>query len=220
MLPIAASERACAALDVVEEADELYLVIEYVHGEALSRLFWLTRSKISLIPLGIATAIMSGVLFGLHAAHEVMDENGEPLNVVHRDVSPQNIMVDCDGFYAFSIRDRTPQVGSSLRDKAKSKGKMAYLAPEHIRGGTVDRRSDIYGAGVVLWEMLAGGRLFEGDSDAIVLAKVLSGPTTSLRSLNPDVSEALEAIVLRALDADPENRFATAREMALALQAK
>ena len=150
-------------LDVMSGEDELSLVMEYVHGLSVARL--LTSASNAPSP-EIATTIVIGMLHGLHAAHEALSEKGEHLNVVHRDVTPHNVMVGVDGaprLLDFGIahalgRSRTTTVG-------QIKGKAKYLAPEQLMGGTIDRRADIYSASVVFWEMLTGRRLFRSGND-------------------------------------------------------
>jgi serine/threonine-protein kinase len=162
---------------------------------------------------------MCGVLHGLHAAHEARSENDEPLGIVHRDVSPQNILVGCDGVARVLDFGIARGAGRQhLTREGQIRGKMAYLTPEILKGREVDRRADVYSVSVVLWEALTGARLFQAPNDAVVLAKVLSGEVVPLRAVAPHLSEGLEAIVMKGLERDPEKRFSTAREMALALQ--
>jgi serine/threonine-protein kinase len=208
-----------ATLDAVDENSELFLVMEYVHGESLSKLMRMARRRGRMIPAPIAASIICGLLHGLQAAHDAKSETGEPLEIVHRDVSPQNVLVGFDGIARVCDFGIAKAVGRlQTTREGQIKGKMAYLAPEHVRGGPIDRRTDIYGASVVLWETLTGMRLFDGENDAIVLAKVLAEPVAPVSAFVEDIPPALEAIIMRGLDRDPENRFATAREMALAIQ--
>jgi eukaryotic-like serine/threonine-protein kinase len=207
-------------LDVVDENDELLLVMEYVHGESLQELIRAARTKGQRIPLRIVLAIMTSVLHGLHAAHEATTETGEPLNIVHRDVSPQNVLVGVDGVTRvldFGIARATVRLQNT--GEGIIKGKLAYMAPEQLGGVPVDRRADVFAASVLFWEMLAGRRLFVRDDNArVMVEKLLSGTIEAPSVHAPDVPKLLDAIALHGLTRNPEQRFATAREMALALE--
>src|SRR5262249_52448006 len=145
------------------------------------------------VPMPIAVAVMSGVLYGLHAAHEAKDERGQPLKVIHRDVSPQNILVDRDGvppLLDFGIA-RAAWRGHTTRE-GRLKGKLGYMAPEQLRGEPVDRRVDVFAAAVVLWELLAGRRLFDGDAPSVYAQRMVGEAVPSLRTLAPAVPRVLE----------------------------
>lgn len=217
-------------LDVVATNGELFLVMEYIQGESLSRLTRAYRDRNARTPPRIVAAIMSGALHGLHAAHEARNERGEPLGIVHRDISPQNVLVGSDGVARvldFGVAKAAGRVQTTREGQLK--GKLAYMAPEQLTG-VVSRQSDIYAAAVVLWETLTGKRLFTGDNEAMVLGKVLSGvqekPSTYIldgRQAPPDGItmqglEQLDLVTLRGLDQNPTKRYATAREMAIALE--
>jgi serine/threonine-protein kinase len=201
-------------LDVVTSEDEVFLVMDYVHGESLARVM---RGG-EKIPLQIALRIASDTLQGLHAAHEARDELGLPLNLVHRDISPHNILLGADGIARvvdFGVAKATGRAATTQQGHIK--GKLGYMAPEQLGGvGTVTRRSDIHAFSVVLWEMLAGRRLFAGDNEARAVEVVVKHvvPPLSLRGL----PRGLDDVVQRGLAVDPENRYATAREMAQALE--
>ena len=206
-------------LDVVSRDGEIFLVMEYVQGESLSRLLRGAQSRGEQVPPRIAATILSGVLHGLHAAHEAKTERGEPLGIVHRDVSPQNVMVGVDGVahvLDFGVAKAAGRMSTTREGQIK--GKLSYMAPEQLNGGAVTRQSDIYAAAVVLWETLTNRRLYEGDNEAAVLVKVIEGRVVPPSKLVPGVSQELDFVVLRSLARDPANRFATAREMALALE--
>jgi serine/threonine-protein kinase len=204
-----------SVIDVVAVADELFLVMEYVTGDSLSKL---AKAR-ARIPLGIGLTIVADALYGLHAAHETKSENGEPLLIVHRDVSPQNIVVGVDGvarvldFGVAKAASQAPTQSEVLR------GKLAYMAPEQFRRGPVDRRADIFAASIVLWEVITGRRLFAADEPAAVLNRVLYDEIERPSAYAPSVTPALEAIVMRGLSRDVEARWATAHEMATALEA-
>ncbi len=208
-------------LDVVATQGELFLVMEYVQGESLAQLSRTVRGAGGSIPLSIVRGVMSGILHGLHAAHEAKSERGEPLGIVHRDVSPQNILVGTDGIARVLDFGIAKAAGRAhvTRDQ-HVKGKLAYMAPEQFQSQiAVDRRVDVYAAAIVLWEVLTGKRLFLSDSETTTLARVLTGEVPPPSSLAPEVPSDLDRIVLRGVHRDPAMRFSSAREMALALEA-
>jgi serine/threonine-protein kinase len=215
-------------LDVIQADGEVILVQEYVHGVPLSHLFKIALAS-EPIPVRIVTAIVAGILSGLHAAHEATDELGEPLGVVHRDVSPQNVIVSVDGI---------PRLVDFGIAKAKTcvhhtregffKGKLAYMAPEQIRAEPVTRQVDIYAAGVVLWELLVNRRFYDGKSDADFVRAVALGSmptvTQALEAYRETLTEErwtavqrLEPIVARAMATEKDARWPTALEMAEAI---
>jgi serine/threonine-protein kinase len=204
-------------LDVVAEGGELFLVMEFVTGESLSKL---VRKTPEGVPVSIAMAIGVGMLEGLHAAHEARGEDGEPLRIVHRDVSPQNVIVGSDGvarLIDFGVAKATGN-SSATRD-GQIKGKIAYMPPEQVRGDAVDRRADIYAASVVLWEAVTGKRFFdEAGPDAALVLRALERAPSPPSSVRPEVPPELDAAIMRGLERDPAKRFTTAREMAQALE--
>lgn len=206
-------------LDVVEDQDELFLVLEYVHGESFDKLLERAQELGQKAPPKVASAVVVGALRGLHAAHEAKDEGGQPLELVHRDLSPHNVLVDVNGvarvldFGVARARGRL----QGTRD-GQLKGKLAYLAPEQVHG-EASRRSDLFTAGVVLWEALAGRQLFRGNSEADLLSQVLLCKVPSLAELGVEVAPALQAVLDQALARAPEDRFATAAQLADALEA-
>jgi serine/threonine protein kinase len=208
-----------ATIDVASLEGELLLVMEYVRGESLSRLWASARARDELIPIPILSSIVLGVLYGLEVAHEAKTEQGEPLSIVHRDVSPQNILVGADGLTRvldFGVAKAASRAHST-RD-GKIKGKVAYMAPEQIQRLTVDRRADLYGVGVVLWEALAGRRLFTADDAVGIMHAVLHEPIPLLSTVAPGAPLALQRIVEKALSRRPEDRYASALEMADAIE--
>jgi serine/threonine-protein kinase len=207
-----------ATIDVVAAASEVFLVMEYVHGEPLSAL--MNRGG---IPLPIALRITSDALQGLHAAHEARSERGIPLNIVHRDVSPQNILVGVDGIARlvdFGVANAAGQSGVSR--KGTLKGKLGYMAPEQLaRTGhepAVSRQTDIHAVAVVLWEMLMGRRLFVSDSEAEAVGKVLAHDVPKISALSPEIPEAVDAVISTGLAVNVEDRWKTAEEMCVALE--
>ena len=207
-------------LDVVAAQGELFLVMDYVQGESLARLLHVTKSNGQRIPRDIVCSVLAAVLHGLHAAHEAKSERGEALGIVHRDVSPQNILVGVDGIARvldFGIAKAAGR--AQVTREGQVRGKMAYIAPEQLQHGSANRKADVYAASVVLWEALTGERLFLADSEAATIARVLTGEVVAPSSLVPDVPAELDAVVMRGLKRDPSERFETARDMARALEA-
>ncbi len=196
-----------------------YLVMDYVEGATLGKLLTRAAREGRRIPADVSIRIMLDTLAGLHAAHELEGDDGRLLEIVHRDVSPQNILLGADGVGRLSdFGVARAQAKVSVTKTGQLKGKLAYMAPEQARGKRVDRRADLFACGIVLWESLALRRLFKGDSDAEVLNKVLHEQIPGLRSASPTVSAALEAVVARALAREPDDRFPTALAFAEALE--
>jgi serine/threonine-protein kinase len=205
-------------LDVVALSGELFLVMEYVQGESFARLMKGARESGRLVPLPILSSIMVGALDGLHAAHEATNDQGEPLGIVHRDVSPHNILVGSDGVARvldFGVAKAAGRIQTTKDGQLK--GKISYMAPEQIHG-TVDRTTDVYAASVILWEALTGRRLFYAENDAKTLANVMSPKVDPPSRHVSSIPKELDALCLKGLAQEPSNRFPTAREMARALQ--
>jgi serine/threonine protein kinase len=205
-------------LDVLDETDGLYLVMEYVHGISLAMLQREVDHEQSF-PLRIVSAIVSNFLEGLHAAHEATDDLGAPLGVVHRDVSPQNVMVSFAGLAKiadFGIAKAAGRMHSTGDGSAK--GKLSYMAPEQVNTQPVTPRTDVYAAGIVLWECLTRQKLVGGTSAAERLRALLELQVAPPSSITPGLPPALDALVMKALEKDPANRFATAKAMATELQ--
>jgi serine/threonine protein kinase len=207
-------------LDVVAEGDEVFLVMEYVAGETLSRLLVAAETNRVRVPPAVAVAIVCGALYGLHAAHEAAHANGEPLSLVHRDVSPQNIIVGVDGVARvldFGIAKATGRIHATREGLVR--GKLAYMPPEQL-AGVVTRKCDVYAAAVVLWEALTQRRLFAADDERELYSKVLDAPIPPPSQVAPDLGMDFDDVVMRGINRDPERRFPTARDMAVALEAR
>ncbi len=216
-------------LDVARAGEDAVLVLEYVHGVSLDVLLSDVSGLMGSFPVPIALAIINGVLAGLQAAHDAVDHRGESLQLVHRDVSPQNVIVSAEGvprLIDFGIAKATSS--SHVTRVGFFKGKLAYMTPEQLREGRVTRAVDIYAAGVLLWEMLAGRRPFEhregalgrGESAPVPpLGEVIAAEQGFVSAERRRQLELLEPIVARAVHPSPSERFATAAEMSAALTA-
>jgi len=205
-------------LDVIVDAGEIFVVLEYVHGEPVHRLMQALR-KGQRVPLRVASGIMFGVLLGLHSAHDARNEQGAPLHLVHRDVSPQNIVVGPDGVARvldFGIAKGFGRLRTT--EEREVKGKIAYSSPEQVSGEDTDQRTDVYSASVVLWELIAGVRLFRTDEPGALLRLVTQGTLEPPSAHSSESTPALDAIVMRGLARNPDHRWPTARAMALALE--
>ena len=209
-----------ATVDIVNGDGELFLVMEYVEGESLSTLLRIGRDRALPVAVDVAAGLMAQTLHGLHAAHEATNDLGEPLRIVHRDVSPQNLLVGTDGVVRvldFGVAKALGKLHTTREGQLK--GKLGYLAPEQVMGQPVTRRSDLFAASVVLWESLAGQRLFSADSEGNVLRRIMDGVVDPPSRHAPGITAALEAVVLRGLAKEPADRFDSALAMAEALEA-
>jgi serine/threonine-protein kinase len=205
--------------DVVAREDEAFLVMEYVHGESLATLMAKLRDTDELIPVAVAVQVVRDALYGLHAAHQASDEQGRSLELVHRDVSPQNILVGLDGIgrvLDFGIAKAAGRLQDSTTGQVK--GKFGYMSPEQVVGHAVDRRADVYAAGVVLWEALTGRRLFDGQSSAELVYRVLEEPIPPCADIRPEVDERLSGAIARATSKRRDDRFVSAEHFARELE--
>lgn len=202
-------------LDVVEDRHDLYVVMEYVHGLSLAGV--LERAPAVPVPVEIAVAVAGAVLLGLHAAHEARDEEGAPLGIVHRDVSPHNVLMGADGvprLIDFGIAKAATR--AHVTEPGVIKGKAGYMAPEQLLGEPIARQADVFSASVVLWELLSGRPLFPYElGERIGHLGERPTPPSQLRA---EVDPALDAVVLCGLERDPARRFPTAEAMMIELQ--
>jgi serine/threonine protein kinase len=219
-----AHPNVCKVLDFGSDALGVpYMAMEYLAGEPMTSLLKEIVTNPALAkeprwPAFVARIVAESAL-GLHAAHELRGPDGELRRVVHRDVSPQNLFIGFDGVVKvvdFGIASATHRIHQTRTGELK--GKFGYMAPESIRGlGAIDRRADVWALGIVLWESLTLRRLFRRKSDGETLTALLEGPIPRPSELVPGLPTSLDAIVLSALERDPEKRFATAEELAQAL---
>ncbi len=205
--------------DLGKHEDTYWIAMEYLHGEPLREVMRRTEELGSSMPPEIACRVIADAAEGLHAAHELLGKNGEQMGLVHRDVTPHNLFVTYDGVTKvvdFGIAKFSSRMSSTRAGTLK--GKLAYMSPEQVHGETIDRRTDIFALGVVLWELTTGQRLFRSESDLDTLAKVqecnVARPSTIVRGYPID----LEKIVMKALAKNRGERFKTAREFSRALQ--
>lgn len=208
-----------ATVDVVALQEELFLVMDYIRGESFSRLMRASRKRDIDVPLGVISSIIVGMLHGLHAAHEARDERGQPLSVVHRDVSPQNVLVGVDGVARvldFGVAKAAARI--QITRDGQMKGKLSYMSPEQLQGKVVDRRTDIFAAGIVLWEALTGRRLFDAEEASEVLRMIVNEEIPPPSAVVPSIARGVDAIVMRALSRDLGTRYETARQFAIALE--
>jgi eukaryotic-like serine/threonine-protein kinase len=199
------------------DGGEIFVVLDYVHGEPLHRLRKALQGQ--RLPIRIASGIAFGMLLGLHAAHDARNAHGEPLRIVHRDVSPQNVLVGPDGLARvldFGIAKAFGRLRTT-EDK-EVKGKLAYLSPEQLRGEALDQRTDVYAASAVLWELITGVRLIRHEEPPAILTAILNQKHDPPSRYTNESTPQLDALVLRGLARNPADRWPTARAMALALE--
>jgi serine/threonine-protein kinase len=215
----------CQIFDLGEDGGALYLAMEWVNGESVARILKPpvkgdAKREAQRLNARIAARIVADAAAGLHAAHELTDETGQRLDVVHRDVSPQNILVTLSGNVKVTDFGVAKALGSSHEATAAGqiKGKAAYMSPEQAGAGKVDRRSDIFALGIVLYEITTGKRPFQGENQIATLKLLLEGRFDPPGSIVPGYPRELEAIVMRALAMDPVQRFPTADRMRIALE--
>lgn len=207
----------CETLELGRDGDTLFMVLEWIAGESLSGMLQ-QNGALHPIPDPIAARIVAEGCAGLHAAHEAVGAEGEPLGIVHRDVSPPNVLISTTGHVKvsdFGIAKARYQLHSRTRT-GEIKGKFAYIPPEQILGRGVDRRADVYAMGCVLYIATLGLRPFGGGASA--LGKIVQGRYLRPAEIRGDYPAGLEAIIVRALASDPAQRFQTADEMRVALE--
>jgi eukaryotic-like serine/threonine-protein kinase len=197
-----------------------FIAMEYIQGEDIRSIVRQIKKKGGEFPLAYALRVGISVCAGLAYAHDKHDLNGVPLEIVHRDISPQNMLITFQGHVKivdFGIAKSRLKLSEQTR-KGQLKGKIAYMAPEQAMGNAIDYRADIFSLGVILYELTTGHRLFKKDTDFETLKAVSTADYARPSVVRPGYPPALEAIVVRALSLEPERRYASAREMQVDLE--
>ncbi|HRI69176.1 MAG TPA: serine/threonine-protein kinase, partial [Polyangium sp.] len=198
--------------EVSESEGEYFMAMEYLDGVPLNRI--LNRARNKPPPPGVLLKILADTLLGLHYAHELTDYDGQPLQIVHRDVSPHNVVVTYDGQTKLLDFGIAKSEARSIETRAGVvKGKISYMSPEQARAKPLDRRADIFVVGILLWESMAGSKIWEKATDMEVLHRLALGDMPDLRDVRPDVPEAILKIIKKAFHPDPDGRYATAAQM-------
>ena len=208
-----------SVLDVGEDPLGIYLVMQYVEGDTLGNLVRQAHKTGTSLSVPVGLRVLLDALAGLHAAHELSGADGKPLGLVHRDFTPQNLLVGLDGkslLTDFGVAKAVTRLGHTATGIVK--GKIAYMSPEHARGRPLDRRADVFSAAVIAWELVADRRLHDTDTDVSLLLRVASEQAPPLSALVPDVPPGLEEAVARALKLDKEARCPSAWEFARQLE--
>jgi serine/threonine-protein kinase len=209
-----------STLDVEHGPDGLFIVMEYIDGGSADDLVSGAVAARTPLPTGVAVRVVLDMLAGLQAAHELTDAEGSPLNLVHRDVSPPNLLIGFDGVARlsdFGVAHTERRLAGSTQPGAL-KGKLGYMSPEQIGDLPVDRRSDIYAAGVVAWELLTGSWLFGDEWGRGILLHALKGPREAPHAVNGAVPVGVSEACMRALARDAIDRYASAAEFADAIE--
>lgn len=204
--------------DLGHDDDGLYLVMDYVDGRSLSALTRALKGAQSRVGPAIAAHLFAEACAGLHAAHELTDESGKPLHIIHRDISPQNLMVSRSGdvrLLDFGIAWDAEYASNTATGHVK--GKAEYMSPEQCRGDRIDRRTDLFSLGIVLYELTTQTRLFKRASAPLTMRAVCNDPVPYPSERTADYPPSLEQVVMRALARDPGERFQTAAQMRAAL---
>jgi eukaryotic-like serine/threonine-protein kinase len=209
----------CEILDLGEQDDLLYLVMEWVDGEPLSNIRR-AAAKRDGIPRPVAVKIVADAAAGLHAAHELKDEDGTTVGIVHRDISPQNILITFDGVVKivdFGVAKAAGRTSEST-SAGQIKGKPPYMSPEQALGHDVDRRTDVFALGIILYQLTTGKHPFRGESDVVTLQNIVSDrPIIPPRAYDREYPKPLEAVVMKALERDASKRFQSAADLEAAL---
>ncbi len=196
------------------DGEDLFLAMEYIEGESTAGLMRRLHLKGETLPRGLAAYIVAEACAGLHAAHELTDASGKVLSIVHRDASPHNLFISYNGVVKvldFGIATAADRIART--EAGQFKGKFEYASPEQCKGVTLDRRSDVFALGAVLWELTTGRRIFKRGSNLEMLKAICEQPIPPPRSVDPAYPEALSRVVMRALSRSRRRRYQTALEM-------
>jgi len=205
--------------DIGEHAGSFFFAMEYVHGQSLLRIMRQITSARRWLPVEHALGIVIGTCAGLHHAHDKVGLDGQPLGIVHRDVSPPNILISYDG--AVKVADFGIAKAASMKSSTgvgTLKGKIPYMSPEQCKSEPLDRRSDVFSIGILLYELTVGRRLFQADSEIGIIHKVVHGVVPPPSTLLRGYPEELERIVLKALQVHPDLRYPSARALQIDLE--
>jgi serine/threonine protein kinase len=205
----------CQVYELGETQGQLYIVMEYLEGVTMLPLLRRASKTQTHLEFGLVATIVQQTCDALHYAHELKDRDGESMALVHRDVTPSNIFLTESGVAKvldFGIAKARGATSTKTEDGAV-KGKYAYMAPEQLRGGSIDRRVDLFALGVVMYEMLALRRLFQRKTDYLTFRAVMEQPIPDIRRYRPDIPDSVANVLVRALDRDPSQRFDTARQL-------
>jgi serine/threonine protein kinase len=206
--------------DMGKADNDYFFTMEYVHGQDVRTTWRRTTRAQRAFPVQQAVLITRAIASALHYAHERTGDDGALLGVVHRDVSPSNILLSYDGAVKLVDFGVAKAATSSVKTRTGTlKGKISYMSPEQAKGGTIDRRSDVFSLGIVLWELLTGKRLYKADNDLATIQMIINVKPQPPSQLRPDSPPALDAIVARALASDAAARYQTAEELQLDLEA-
>ena len=208
-----------SVFDIGESENTYFIVMDFVHGTNLKTLLEHQAKRGGTVPVALTVWVLNEILKGLAYAHKLTDsETGRPIGIVHRDISPPNILVSWNGevkLTDFGLAKATTQLEST--DPGVVKGKYSYLSPEAARGEEIDHRADVFSTGILAFEMLTGRRLFRGKNDYQTISLVRACDVPSVRSYNPSVPEDLEAVLMKALAKDINDRYADADDFSDAL---
>ena len=207
------SPHVAGILDLGQDEGHYYMVMEYIDGETLSGLLRQLRPREEFLPLSVVLQILVDACEGLTAVHDLRDPDGQPYGLVHRDMSPQNLMVGFDGWIKIVDFGLVKATGKRDTHTGHLRGKLAYMSPEQARGKRLTASADLFALGVVLWELLTGKRLFAGETDAETLDRVMRCELPALTETRSDLPLDLEPILRRALAHDPADRYTTADAM-------